>query len=185
MRYKGPIFLPSHIYKMLSEPAIKALHLHNTQAIAKYKGTRSATSHDLAPPDDEEPRSTPTEEPPSEDTPSSEPDLANSDQCESFTLDDSNLEYLIDHFSSTFFINMTSIYHLLSILHHRMALSLTGEPMEDLQVLMCMSCRELTVSVTGIGKHELSGLEIVTCPALINTNHGEVVLVMHECAYYG
>ena len=42
-----------------------------------------------------------------------------------------------------------------------------------------------TVSVTGIDNHELPGLDIVTCAALLNTNHGKVVLIMHEYAYYG
>ena len=42
-----------------------------------------------------------------------------------------------------------------------------------------------TVSVTGIDNHELSGLDIVTCAALLHTNHGKVVLIMHEYAYYG
>ena len=37
-----------------------------------------------------------------------------------------------------------------------------------------------TVSVTGIGNHELPGLDIVTCAALLHTNHGKVILVMHE-----
>ena len=38
-----------------------------------------------------------------------------------------------------------------------------------------------TVSVTGIDNHELPGLDIVTCAALLHTNHGKVVLIMHEC----
>ena len=42
-----------------------------------------------------------------------------------------------------------------------------------------------TVSVTGIDNHELPGLDIVTCAALLHTNHGKVVLTMHEYAYYG
>ena len=42
-----------------------------------------------------------------------------------------------------------------------------------------------TVSVTGIDNHELLGLDIVTCAALLHTNHGKVVLIMHEYAYYG
>ena len=42
-----------------------------------------------------------------------------------------------------------------------------------------------TVSVTGIDNHELPGLNIVTCAALLHTNHGTVVLIMHEYAYYG
>ena len=42
-----------------------------------------------------------------------------------------------------------------------------------------------TVSVTGIDNHELPGLDIVTCAALLHTNHGKVVLIMHKYAYYG
>ena len=41
------------------------------------------------------------------------------------------------------------------------------------------------VSVTGIDDHELPGLDIVTCAALIQTNHGKVNMLMHEYAYYG
>ena len=40
------------------------------------------------------------------------------------------------------------------------------------------------VSVTGIDDHELPGLDIVTCVALIQTNHGKVNMLMHEYAYY-
>ena len=42
-----------------------------------------------------------------------------------------------------------------------------------------------TVSVAGIANHELPGLDIVTCATLLHTNHGKVVLIMHEYAYYG
>ena len=42
-----------------------------------------------------------------------------------------------------------------------------------------------TVSVTGIDNHELPGLDIATCAALLHTNHGKVALIMHEYAYYG
>ena len=42
-----------------------------------------------------------------------------------------------------------------------------------------------TVSVTCIGNHELPSLDIVTCAALLNTNHGKVILIMYEYAYYG
>ena len=36
------------------------------------------------------------------------------------------------------------------------------------------------VSVTGIDDHELPGLHIVTCVALIQTNHGKANLLMHD-----
>ena len=38
------------------------------------------------------------------------------------------------------------------------------------------------VSVTGIDDHELPGLDIVTCVALIQTNQGKVNMLMHEYA---
>ena len=41
------------------------------------------------------------------------------------------------------------------------------------------------VSVTGIDDHELPALDIVTCVALIQTNHGKVNVLMHKYAYYG
>ena len=41
------------------------------------------------------------------------------------------------------------------------------------------------VPVTGIDDHELPGLDIVTCVALIQTNLGKVNMLMHEYAYYG
>ena len=37
----------------------------------------------------------------------------------------------------------------------------------------------------GIDTHELTGLDTVTCAALLNTNHGQVVLIMHKYANYG
>ena len=37
-----------------------------------------------------------------------------------------------------------------------------------------------TVSVTGIGNHELPGLDIVTSAAVLHTNHGKVILIMHS-----
>ena len=41
------------------------------------------------------------------------------------------------------------------------------------------------VSINGIDDHEVPGLDIVTCVALIQTNHGKANMLMHEYAYYG
>ena len=40
-------------------------------------------------------------------------------------------------------------------------------------------------TVIGINNHEIPGLDIVQCAALINTNNGIVNLIMNEYAYYG
>ena len=45
------------------------------------------------------------------------------------------------------------------------------------------SPRKCTVTV--IDNHELPGLDLVQCAALVQTNHGMVDLIMNEYAYYG
>ena len=40
-------------------------------------------------------------------------------------------------------------------------------------------------TVTGIDNHEVPGLDLVKCAALVDTNHGIVNLIMNEYAYYG
>ena len=45
------------------------------------------------------------------------------------------------------------------------------------------TCRK--VSVAGIDDHELPGLDIVPCVALMQTNPGKVNMLIHEYAYYG
>ena len=52
----------------------------------------------------------------------------------------------------------------------------------DVRVLS-KSSRKCTV--TGIDQHQINGLDIVQCAALVNTNHGYVNLIMNEYAYYG
>ena len=42
-----------------------------------------------------------------------------------------------------------------------------------------------TISVTAIGNHELPGLDIITCAALLNTNYDKVTFIRHDYAYYG
>ena len=55
--------------------------------------------------------------------------------------------------------------------------------------LACSDVRVLNTSsrqytVIGINNHEIPGLEIVQCAALVNTNHGIVNFIMNEYAYY-
>ena len=40
-------------------------------------------------------------------------------------------------------------------------------------------------TVTGIDNHEIPGLDLVQCAALVQTNHGMVNLIMNEYAFYG
>ena len=49
--------------------------------------------------------------------------------------------------------------------------------------ILSKSSRKCTV--TGIDQHQINGLDIVQCAALVKTNHGYVNLIMNEYAYYG
>ena len=49
--------------------------------------------------------------------------------------------------------------------------------------ILSRSSRKCTV--TGIDSHELQGLDVVQCVALVETNHGIVNLIMNEYACYG
>ena len=49
--------------------------------------------------------------------------------------------------------------------------------------ILSRSSRKCTV--TGIDSHELQGLDVVECAALVETSHGIVNLIMNEYACYG
>ena len=49
--------------------------------------------------------------------------------------------------------------------------------------ILSRSSRKYTV--TGIGSHDLQGLDVVQCAALVEANHGIVSLIMNEYACYG
>ena len=49
--------------------------------------------------------------------------------------------------------------------------------------ILSISSRKCTV--TAIDSHELQGLDVVQCAALVQTNHGIVNLIMNEYACYG
>ena len=49
--------------------------------------------------------------------------------------------------------------------------------------ILSRSSRKCTV--TGIDSHELQGLDVVQCAALVETNHGIVNLIMNGYAFYG
>ena len=93
----------------------------------------------------------------------------------------------MDTYSPSYSINKTHIYHVSkhssshygSLIDRGANGGLAGS---DVRILERTG---RTASVTGIDNHELPGLDIVTCAALLHTNHGKVVLIMHEHDYYG
>ena len=93
----------------------------------------------------------------------------------------------MDTYSPSYSINKTHIYHVSkhssshygSLIDRGANGGLAGS---DVRILERTG---RTVSVTGLDIHELPGLDIVTCAALLHTNHGKMVLILHEYAYYG
>ena len=186
-RSPGPIFLPANIYKLLSDVAIKELKKHNASTRSTPPPKWAVNTHDADPHPEHPPTDTPTGDPtPPPDSPA-DPDLDNTESCEAFTFDDSTLEHIMDTYSPSYSINKTHIYHVSkhSSSHYGSFIDRGangGLAGSDVRILERTG---RTVSVTGIDNHELPGLDIVTCAALLHTNHGKVVLIMHEYAYYG
>ena len=185
-RSPGPIFLPANIYKLLSDVAIKELKKHNATTKSTPPPKRAVNTHDTDPHPEHPPTDTPAGDPTPPESPADH-DLDNTEPCEAFTFDDSTLEHIMDTYSPSYSINKTHIYHVSkhssshygSLIDRGANGGLAGS---DVRILERSGT---TVSVTGIDNHKLPGLDIVTCAALLHTNHGKVVLIMHEYAYYG
>ena len=185
-RSPGPICLPANIYKLLSDVAIKELKKHNATTRSTPPPKRAVNTHDTDPHPEPPPTETPTGDPTPPDSPA-DPELDNTEPCEAFTFDDSTLEHIMDTYSPSYSINKSHIYHVSkhSSSHYGCLIDRGangGLAGSDVRILERTG---RTVSVTGIDNHELPGLDIVTCAALLHTNHGKVVLIMHEYAYYG
>ena len=185
-RSPSPIFLPANIYKLLNDVAIKELKKHNATTRSTPPPKRAVNTHDTDAHPEYTPTDTPTGDPTPEDSPA-DPDLDNTEPCEAFNFDESTLEHIMDTYSPSYSIHKTHIYHVskYSSSHYGSLIDRGangGLAGSDVRILKRTG---RTVSVTGIDNHELPGLDIVTCAALLHTNHGKVVLIMHEYAYYG
>ena len=161
---------------MLSEDIKKELDKYNQGKKAQHKYTHSmmAKVHEQ---DHEEVDDSP-------DHP--EPDLEYHFHEEFYSMQDFDIEDLLET-HTPYTVNMASTYHIskhsassyISLVDRQANGGLAGA---DVHVLERTGRK---VSVIGIDDHELPGLDIVTCVALIQTNHGKVNVLMHEYAHYG
>ena len=166
--------------------AIKELKKHNATSRSTPPPKRTVNTHDTDPHPEHPPTDTPTGDP----TPSDSPvdaDLDNTEPCEAFTFDDCTLEHLMDAYSPSYSVNQTHIYHVSehSSSHYGSLIDRGANGGLAGSNVRILERTGQTVSVTGIGNHELPGLDIVTCATLLHTNHGKGILIMHEYAYYG
>ena len=200
--YDGPIFLPPQIYKLLSQDAMKALKAYNTEAITRFHQRKIHNTEIVE---------TPQDEPLGPSVPENDiPDLPESDlhipddptldfvnsQCHiSEDLDQAPQAYQAYQVpcpqDSTMTpersINHHFTYHIAqasqakhgSLVDRGANGGLAGS---DVRILS-RSSRKCTG--TGIDSHELQGLDVVQCAALLETNHGIVNLIMNEYNCYG
>ena len=203
-RWTGPIYLPAHIYKLLSQEVKDAVQKYNAEAIQKFKSTRNLHEinflHDLhentqensttsnqddQSPDYQESHLDQDLEPPMDDL----LDFINSQHHSDDQLDQVLQSYqtYTESQSPTRQVNAHITYHVAQA-NQAMHQSFVdrggngGLAGSDARVLNT-SHRQCTV--IGINNHEIPGLDIVQCAALVNTNHGIVNLIMNEYAFYG
>ena len=201
-RYDGPIFLPPQIYKLLSQDTMKALKAYNTEAINRFHQRKVHNTEIVE---------TPQNDPPWPPVPENDPPhLPESDlnipddpildfvnrQCHSSEDLDQALQafqaYQVPYPQDSTMtpertINHHFTYHVAqasqakhgSLVDRGANGGLAGS---DVRILS-RSSRKCTV--TGIDSHELQGLDVVQCAALVETNHGIVNLIMNEYACYG
>ena len=199
----GPILLPGHIYKLLSQEVKDALQKYNVEAIQKFKTSRNLNEtdliHDVYDHGQEK-------LPPSID----EEDFQ---ECQEFNTD-KDLEPPTDNLLDFITSQQHSDGELHQVLQTYQAYQDTQSESEtpnrkmnahityhvaqanqakhgslvdggangglagsDVRVLSTSS-RKCTV--TGIDNHEIPGLDLVECAALVQTNHAMVNLIMTE-----
>ena len=196
-RYDGPIFLPPQIYKLLSEDAMKVIKAHSTEAITRFHQRKVHNTEIVETLQDDPPGpSVPENDPP--DLPESDLDIPDdpildfvNSQCHNSEDLDQALQayqaYQVPYPQDSTMtpersINNHFTYHIAqasqakhgSLVDRGANGGLAGS---DVRILS-MSSRKCTV--TGIDSHELQGLDVVECEALVETNHGIVNLIMNE-----
>ena len=201
-RYDGPLFLLPQIYKLLSEDAMKALQAYNTEAITRFHQRKVHNTEIVETPQDDPPGPSVYE--------NNLPDLPESDlnipddpilnfvnsQCHSSeNLDQALQAYQAYQIPSPQDSTMTPersinhhfTYHIAQASQAKhgslVDRGANGGPAGSDVRFLSRSSRKCTV--TGIYSHELQGLDVVQCAALVETNHGIVNLIMNEYACYG
>ena len=201
-RYDGPIFLPPQIYKLLSQDAMKALKAYNSEAITRFHQRKVHNTEIVETPQDDPP-GPPVPENDLLDLPESDLDIPDdpildfvNSQCHSSEDLDQALQAYQEYqvpcpqdstMTPERSINHHFTYHIAQASQAKHGSLVDrgangGHAGSDVRILS-ISSRKCTV--TGIDSHELQGLDVVQCAALVETNHGIVNLIMNEYACYG
>ena len=202
-KYDGPVYVPAEVYKLLSPEAVIALKKYNSEALNKMAKKRGIHVTDvidhglsIAETNISEEQADPHQD---DDAPEDEADpildYINSQHHQEDDMNHALQAYNImtSPFSDTIpqrFINSVHTHLFYHVAQAKQAQhgSLVdrgangGLAGSDVRILS-KSSRKCTV--TGIDQHQINGLDIVQCAALVKTNHGNVNLIMNEYAYYG
>ena len=207
-KWTGPIYLPGHIYKLLSQEAKDALQKYNVEAIQKFKASRNLNETELMHNVYEHAQE---ELPPSIDEEEFQ-------ECQQFNTDqdlepptDDILEFItsqghsddqLDQVLQTYQayqqsqsetempprqMNAHITYHVAQATQAKHGSLVVRGANGGLagSYIRVLSTSSTKCTVTGIDNHEIPGLDLVQCAALVQTNHGMVNLIMNEYAYYG
>ena len=202
-KYDGPVYVPAEVYKLLSPEAVIALKKYNSEALNKMAKKRGIHVTDITDQvlsiaetniSEEQVEANQDEDEPEDGT---DPilDYINSQHHQE---DDMNHALQAYNIMTSPFSDATSqqyvnsvhthlLYHVAqakqaqhgSLVDRGANGGLSGS---DVRILS-KSSRKCTV--TRIDEHQINGLDIAQCAALVKTNHGYVNLIMNEYAYYG
>ena len=207
-KWAGPIYLPGHIYKLLSQEAKDALQKYNDEAIQKLSLQEIYMKlnfiHDVhqdthnnsasSPEDDEfqecqEFNTDQDLEPPTDDLVDSITSQEHSDdqldqvlqtyQAYQETQSETETPHRQMNAHITYHVAQANQAKHGSLVDRGANGGLAGSDVR----MLSTSSRKCTV--TGIDNHEISGLDLVQCAALVKTNHGLVNPIMNEYPYYG
>ena len=200
--YEGPIFLPPQIYKLWCPEVMKALKAYNTEAISRFH-QRKVHNTEMGETPQQDPPGPPVPDIDLPDIPESDLDIPEdpildivSSQCHIYEDLDQALQsyqaYQVpcpQDFTMTpeRSINHHCTYHVAqasqakhgSLVDRGANGGLAGSDVR----IHSRSSRKCTL--TGIDSHELQGLDVIQCAALVESNHGIVNIIMNEYDCYG
>ena len=203
-KYDGPVYVPAEVYKLLSPEAVIALKKYNSEALNKMAKKRGidhvtdVTDQGLSIAEtniSEEQADSHQDEDAHEGDIDPILDYINSQHHQEDDMNHALQAYNImtSPFSDTTpqrpvnSVHTHILYHVAQAKQARHGSLVDrgangGLAGSDVRILS-KSSRNCTD--TGIDQHQINGLDIVQCVALVKTNHGYVNLIMNEYAYYG
>ena len=202
-KYDGPVYVSAEVYKLLSPEVVIALKLYNSEALNKMAKKRGIHVTDVTGQGLSIAETNISEEQADShqdvDAPEGEADpildYINSQHRQEDDMNHALQAYNImtSPFSDTTPQRSINSVHTHLFYHVAQAKQAQHGSLVDRGAngglagfdVRILSKSSRKCAVTGIDQHQINGLDIVQCAALVKTNHGYVNLIMNEYAYYG